>query len=179
MASVRPFRRLQVFGALLILVGLALLAGGAMLAVAGGSPAYLLAGIGFASSGVLLWRGSSDALVVYAALLFAMLAWSLWEVGLDWWPLAARLDLVFVLGALLLLPWFAQPLEGPRSGRGALLVAVAISAGVAVTAGMRDAHRIDGSLPTAAPVVAGAASGHQSRPTSHRLHASMANSSAA
>ena len=158
MASVRPFRRLQVFGALLILVGLALLAGGAMLAVAGGSPAYLLAGIGFASSGVLLWRGSSDALVVYAVLLFAMLAWSLWEVGLDWWPLAARLDLVFVLGALLLLPWFAQPLEGPRSGRGALLVAVAISAGVAVTAGMRDAHRIDGSLPTAAPVVAGAAS---------------------
>ena len=54
MASERPFLRLQIFGALLILIGLALLAGGAMLAAAGGSPAYLLAGVGFAASGVLL-----------------------------------------------------------------------------------------------------------------------------
>lgn len=158
MASERLFLRLQIFGALLILIGLALLAGGVLLAVAGGSPAYLLAGIGFAAAGVLLWRGSSDALVVYAVLLFAMLAWSLWEVGLDWWPLAARLDLVFVLGLILLLPWFASPLAGPRSGRLALGLAVGLSAIVAIAAGLRDTHEIVGSLPQSAAGAAVAAS---------------------
>lgn len=149
MATERPLRRLQVVGALLLLIGLALLAGGAMLAMSGGSPAYLLAGVGFAATGVLLFRRSADALIVLAVLLLAMLAWSLWEVGLDWWPLAARLDLVFVVAVLLLLPWFARPLTGPRDGRAPLVVAVALAVVVAMAAGLRDAHRIDGSLPAA------------------------------
>ena len=155
MAHEPPLRRLQVIGALLILLGLALMAGGVMLAAAGGSLAYLLAGIGFAAGGLLLWRRSANALIVYAVLLLAMLAWSLWEVGLDWWPLAARLDLVFVFGALLLLPWFARPLAGPRRGRLALAVAVGLSAVVAIAAGLRDPHRIEGSLPSAAQAAAG------------------------
>ena len=126
MATELPLRRLQIVGALLILIGLALLVGGVMLAVAGGSPAYLLFGIGFAASGVLLWRRSAEGLIVYALLLAAMLAWSLWEVGLDWWPLAARLDVVFVFGLILLLPWFALPLAGPRGGQ--LLLGAAVAA---------------------------------------------------
>ena len=155
MPTDRPYRRLQVVGALLILIGLALLIGGVMLAVAGGSPFYLLAGIGFVASGALLWRRSSEALLVYAVLLVAMLAWSLWEVGLDWWPLAARLDVVFVFGALLVLPWFARPLTGPRGARTTLAGAVVLSAIVAVAAGLRDPHDIAGSLPTnAAPIAA-------------------------
>src|SRR6185503_13034267 len=143
MADVRPLRRLQVLGVLLILVGLALIVGGVVLAIAGGSVAYMLAGIGFATSGVLLWRRSADALVVYAVLLAALLAWSLWEVGLDWWPLAARLDIAFVFGVLLLLPWFARPLEGGGGGRLGLGVVVALSAIVAIAAGMRDPTRIE------------------------------------
>ncbi|MFL6696493.1 MAG: glucose/quinate/shikimate family membrane-bound PQQ-dependent dehydrogenase [Vitreoscilla sp.] len=158
MANEPPMRRLQVLGALLILIGLALLVGGVMLAAAGGSPAYLLIGIGFAASGVLLWRRSSDALIVYTVLLVAMLAWSLWEVGLDWWPLAARLDIAFVFGVILLLPWFARPLAGPRDGRLPLAAAVALSAIVAIAAGLRDPHRIEGSLQAAAQPAAAAAS---------------------
>jgi quinoprotein glucose dehydrogenase len=159
MANQPPMRRLQVVGALLILLGLALLVGGIMLAAAGGSLAYLLAGIGFVAAGVLLWRRSAQALIVYAVLLLAMLAWSLWEVGLDWWPLAARLDVVFVFGVILLLPWFVRPLADPRNGRLALAVAVGLSAIVAVAAGLRDPHRIEGNLPTAAQPATGAASG--------------------
>jgi quinoprotein glucose dehydrogenase len=147
MATERPLRRLQVVGALLILLGLALLAGGVMLVVAGGSVAYLLAGIGFAASGALLWRGSSGALLVYAVLLTALLAWSLSEVGLDWWPLAARLDVAFVFGVLLVLPWIARPLAGPRRHRLVLGAAVAVSAVVAIVAGLRDPHEIAGELP--------------------------------
>jgi quinoprotein glucose dehydrogenase len=158
MANVAPLRRFRIVGALLILLGLALVVGGVMLAAAGGSPAYLLAGLGFAASGLLLWRRAATALIVHAALLLAMLAWSLWEVGLDWWPLAARLDLVFVFGVLLLLPWFTRPLSGPQGARLALGAAVAVSAVVAIAAGLRDPHRIEGSLPTALPAAAGAAS---------------------
>ncbi len=158
MANARPLRRLQVLAALLILVGLALLVGGAMLAAAGGSPFYLVFGLGFGAAGVLLWRGSAQALAVYAILLAVMLAWSLWEVGLDWWPLAARLDLAFVLGLLLALPWFARPLAGPRGAHGLLVAAVVVSAGVAIAAGLRDTHDIAGSLPQAAAEGAPAAS---------------------
>ena len=151
MATVRPLVRFVVVGALLILLGLALLVGGVMLAVAGGSPFYLLAGIGFVAAGALLCRGLAEALTVYAVLLAAMLAWSLWEVGLDWWPLAARLDVAFVFGVLLVLPWIARPLRGPQSGRIVLALVVGASAVVAIGAGLRDSHQIVGQLPDAGP----------------------------
>jgi len=157
MATVRPLVRLVVIGVLLILLGLALLAGGVMLAMAGGSPIYLLAGIGFVASGVLLCRGLAQALVVYAVLLAALLAWSLWEVGLDWWPLAARLDLGFVFGVLLLLPWVARHLRGPQSGRIVLALVVGVSAVVAIGAGLRDPHEIVGQLPDPGPAPQAAA----------------------
>ena len=158
MPTERPLRRLQVVGSLLILLGLALLGGGAMLVAAGGSVAYLLAGIGFAASGALLWRRTSGALLVYAVLLAALLAWSLSEVGLDWWPLAARLDVAFVFGLLLVLPWIARPLAGPRSHQGVLAAAVAVSAVVAITAGLREPHDLAGELPQSPAAAATAAS---------------------
>ncbi|MBW8757993.1 MAG: membrane-bound PQQ-dependent dehydrogenase, glucose/quinate/shikimate family [Burkholderiales bacterium] len=157
MATVRPLVRFAVTGALLILIGLALLVGGIVLVTAGGTPFYLLAGIGFGAAGVLLWRGLAEALIAYAALLAAMLAWSLWEVGLDWWPLAARLDLAFVFGVLLVLPWIARHLRGPQSGRIVLALVVGASAVVAVGAGLRDTHEIAGQLPDAGPAVAATA----------------------
>ena len=158
MANERTPVRLWIVGALLVLLGLALLGGGAMLVAAGGSPFYLLAGIGFGAAGVLLWRGSAEALIVYAVLLGAMVAWSLWEVGLDWWPLAARLDVAFVFGLLLLLPWFARPLRGPQSARLCLALAVGVSALVAIAAGLRDTHEVVGQLPPASDPVAASAS---------------------
>jgi len=157
MATVRPLVRFVVVGALLILIGLALLVGGIVLATAGGTPFYLLAGIGFGAAGVLLWRGLAEALIVYAVLLAAMLAWSLWEVGLDWWPLAARLDLAFVFGVLLVLPWIAGHVRGPQSGRIVLALVVGLSAVVAVGAGLRDTHEIVGELPDAGPAIAATA----------------------
>jgi len=159
MVTERPLIRLWVLGALLVLLGLALLVGGAVLVAAGGSPSYLLAGLGFGAAGVLLSRGLAEALIVYAVLLAAMLAWSLWEVGLDWWPLAARLDVAFVFGVLLLLPWIARRLRGPQSARVVLGLAVGVSAVVAIAAGLRDTHEIAGQLPDAGPALAGAAGG--------------------
>lgn len=85
-------------------VGVLLAAGGAWLVVLGGSWYYLLAGIALLAVAVLLYRRRQAALWLYAALFVATIVWSLWEAGLDWWPLATRCGVLFVLGLLLLLP---------------------------------------------------------------------------
>src|ERR1700722_10071423 len=51
------------------LLGLALAAGGGWLAALGGSPYYLIAGLGILLSGALLVAGRSEVLLVYAAVL--------------------------------------------------------------------------------------------------------------
>jgi quinoprotein glucose dehydrogenase len=147
---------------LLILSGLALAGGGAWLIALGGSPYYLAAGIAALACGVLLWRQHAAALWVFSGLLLVSLAWALWESGLDWWPLAARLDVLFVLGLLLVLPPVARSLRLPGWGgaRGALALLLVASAAVAVASWTVDRHDLQGSLPPATVQVASdAASG--------------------
>ncbi|MGV8308234.1 hypothetical protein, partial [Pseudomonas aeruginosa] len=65
----------SLLGLLILLSGLALLAGGIKLASLGGSLYYLLAGIGLAVSGLLLVLGKRWAVGLYALLLFASTVW--------------------------------------------------------------------------------------------------------
>jgi quinoprotein glucose dehydrogenase len=96
------------------MVGLALACGGAWLAALGGSVYYIIAGLGILITGGLLIAGRSSALWVYAAVLIGTLIWAVTEIGFDWWPLAARGDIIFPLGLWLLTPWIVRNL-----GRGA------------------------------------------------------------
>lgn len=111
MVSARQEQRapLLVFTAAIVaLMGLALLAGGVWLAVLGGSPYYVIAGAALLVTAWLLWQRHAAALWVYAALLLGTMAWALWEVGLDFWSLAPRGDVLAPLGIWLLLdtlPW--------------------------------------------------------------------------
>lgn len=132
-------------------MALGLLGGGAWLLALGGSPYYLGAGLALAGVAVLLHRTDPVAWWLYAALLVLTLGWSLWEAGLDWWGLAARGDVFFLVGALLLAPAVTRRLghAGWRSGRGALaLVMVAYLLTGAITA-VVDPHTREGSLPAA------------------------------
>jgi len=166
-----------VTGIALVLIGLALAAAGAWLAALGGGAYYAAAGVALVLAGGLLWRRSAAALWVYALFLLGTLAWSLWEVGLDWWPLAARLDVPFLLGLLLATPWMRRALgrrrplafaRGPNpeagtgliGGRGLLAVALAASLAVAVASWLRDPHDRPGQLaqPQAPATAAGAES---------------------
>lgn len=149
-------------GTLFALIGVALAIGGIWLITLGGSWFYLLAGAGFIVVAVMLWQRRPAALVVYALLLLATLGWSLWEAGLDWWPLATRLGMMFLLGIWLLLPWVRRSLEpaDPRvsdpdtparpSAPGLSLTAVVVVVLlVSAASWMTDPHRIEGEAPGA------------------------------
>lgn len=118
----------RLIGALLLLMGLALLAGGIKLSQLGGSLYYLIAGIGFALSGVLLLAQRQIALGLYGLVLLGSTVWALFEVGLDWWQLVPRLAIWFAIGVVLLLPWARRPLIGPASKANTALLGVAVVA---------------------------------------------------
>ena len=67
----------SLLGILLLLMGLAMLAGGVKLSMLGGSLYYLLAGIGIALSGILMLMRRRAALGLYAIVLFASTVWAL------------------------------------------------------------------------------------------------------
>ena len=91
---------LRVLIALLILLcALACVVGGTWLGVLGGSWFYLVLGLLLAAAGLLLLAKRAVGLMVYAVALLATLAWSVWEVGFDWWALTPRGGLLFGLGA--------------------------------------------------------------------------------
>ena len=100
--SIRSRAVLTGTGAIYAVIGVALAAGGLWLLVLGGSVYYAFAGLGIAVTGALLLAGSPSALLVYAAVLIGTLIWAVAEIGFDWWPLAARGDIVYPLGLWLL-----------------------------------------------------------------------------
>lgn len=90
------------------LIGLVLIAGGAQLALLGGSLYYLAAGLAATTSAWLAFRGDRRAIPVYAAMLAGTLAWAVWEGGLDPWRLQSRLIAPLVLGVWVCWPWLRQ-----------------------------------------------------------------------
>jgi len=151
---------LWIVGICLIVPGLALLAGGIWLASLGGSWYYIVAGLVFIATGILLIIRRREALWLYAAFVLGTLAWAVWEIGLDWWQLAPRGDVVFIVGLVLLLPWIARPLaraDDPHPWRAAglpLAGALAIAAVVGIAALFTDHHDLDGALPADAVAAA-------------------------
>ena len=109
-----------------------------------------------AATAVLLWRRDARALSLYALVVAATLVWALVEVGFDWWKLVPRGDLVFGLGAVLLLPWITRQLKGrggsvlPWSSAAAPLAAtLVVAAAVALIAAVTPSDDLVGSLPAA------------------------------
>jgi quinoprotein glucose dehydrogenase len=134
------------------LAGLALAVAGAWLIALGGSWYYLVAGLGLIASALLLKRGGGLGLLVYAAVVLLTLIWALWEVGFDWWPLAARGDVFFVLGLFLLTPWVARALarrDATGIGRTRAVLGVVLAAFLvaAVFSWTRESGRIEGIAP--------------------------------
>jgi quinoprotein glucose dehydrogenase len=141
-------------GAVYVLIGLALACGGVWLAALGGAIFYVIAGLGILATGVLLGLRRRLALWVYAAVLIATLIWAITEVGFDWWPLAARGDVIYLLGLWLLMPWVTRDLgDGAPAVRADTLPlwAAVVAASVVLVIGLASTyHEIDGAIPAVA-----------------------------
>jgi glucose dehydrogenase len=75
-----------------------------------GSIYYLITGIAFIVTAVLLYLRRSLALTLYALIVLGSLGWAIWEVGFDWWQLGPRGGVIILLGIWLLTPWIRKPL---------------------------------------------------------------------
>src|SRR5882672_471973 len=151
--SFRSGLALTLTGAFCILLGLVLMGGGVWLAVLGGSLFYAVLGIGIVISGGLLLARMRTALWAFALVLLATFAWAVTDSGFDWWPLAARVDVVFLVALWLLTPWVADKLDHgpPLSKRDAMMplgLSLAGGAVVLLVALGSDYHETSGSLPT-------------------------------
>lgn len=120
-------------GIITLLPGVFMLVAGAYLITLGGSWYFALAGLGMAAAGILLVRRRLPGALLYLAVFIASIAWSVWDVGLAFWPLFSRL---FALAVLALLVLLAIPTLAPGrkiakarfSYAGALVVAVGLAA---------------------------------------------------
>ena len=104
-------------GSLFALVGLAYIILGGWLAYVGGPVVFILFGVGFLLSGVLLLRRRLSGVWLYLLVFLGCVGWSLWEVGLDGWQLMPRLLVVAVLGVWISLPWVIRQLTITPSAR--------------------------------------------------------------
>lgn len=150
----------------LTLIGLALFGFGSQLVMLGGSFYYVLSGLAFLLTAILLFKRNRAALHVYAVFIVATLAWAVWEVGFDWWQLGPRGGIIILIGLWLLVPWVRKPLgfsspTGLSYGPNAwpLVLSVLASFAVAGYSMAQDPHDQAGSLPqevaSAAPVYGG------------------------
>lgn len=125
---------LIILGIVVLLVGLALLVGGGYLVVLGGSWYFALAGAGLFVSGLFLIRQRLPGAVLYLLVFAASVVWSVWDVGLAFWPLFSRL---FALGVALVFVLLAAPhlraRRRPASAPLAYLTAAVVAVGLGVT----------------------------------------------
>ena len=143
---------------LILIVGVALTVGGAWLLFLGGSAYYLLAGLVLLVIAALLTRRRGAALWLYALFLLATLAWSIWEVGFDWWALVPRGVLFVIIGFVLILAAFNENperlgsrLQGWRVGRLALAASLVAALATAGYSASIDTHAIRGEVAAASP----------------------------
>lgn len=119
----------HVLGVLLALVGLILLAGGAWLAVLGGTLYYLLTGGALALSGIHLFRGRIASVWIFALTYAATLIWAYAEAGPDLWALLPRIGPFLLMGTIMALLSVRLAPGTRRAGYGLAILQLLVMAG--------------------------------------------------
>jgi len=144
---------------ILLLIALYSLVGGVWLATLGGSWYYAVLGIVLVACAGLLWRNRETGLWLYALVLAATVVWGVWEAGTDFWALAPRYDILFLLGLWLLLPPATRGFAAPRPAKAAIGIAMIAMLGVLGYGVFNDPQEINGTLSRAQPAEAKPVSG--------------------
>ena len=92
--------------------GLPMIWTGAELALMGGTPYYLLAGMLMTFSAVDLWRKQRRGFFVFSSLLLLTLAWAVYEAGFEFWLVGSRIWLVGLIALWLSTPAIRRRLWG-------------------------------------------------------------------
>jgi len=140
----------SLYAIVLILIGLALLVGGVMLARLGGSLYYVAAGALLVVSGVLIHRRRFAGIGLFALGFVGTVAWAYWEVGAQFWPLVPRLSPWIVLGFVVAL--IAPALRPRLRAAGWAMAIVLFAVGVAGFMAMFDEHGVIEATRTLAQV---------------------------
>ena len=151
--SWRTIARRVLCSTLLILCGLVLTAGGIRLVLLGGSYYFAAAGLALLGEALLILLGSRWTYLGFATLLVGTLVWAIEDVGLDWWQLFPRGNLLVVIGLILVLPITVRGLQLPgknrtfRLGHIGLLCALVACGAVAAISTLRSPNDFSGRLP--------------------------------
>lgn len=127
---------------------------GVWLAVIGGSFYYIVIGVALFIVALLFKRHAVSAVWLYTLALLATIVWSLWEVGTDFWALAPRLDILFLLGLAFLVPVMTRGMLEPKSSKVALSATLVLTLLVMGFSIFNDPQEIHGELGTAQPAQA-------------------------
>ncbi|QSR20092.1 glucose/quinate/shikimate family membrane-bound PQQ-dependent dehydrogenase [Novosphingobium sp. KA1] len=134
---------LWLLGGVIVAAGLFFTLGGAKLVSLGGSFYFLIAGLVLLASGLLLIRRKRAGALLFGAVFLGTVLWSLWEVGLTFWPLISRLLAIGVGGSVVALSYpLLRRAEGlAPNWKPALAVAAVVGLGSAASfAGMFVPH---------------------------------------
>ncbi|WP_122586568.1 membrane-bound PQQ-dependent dehydrogenase, glucose/quinate/shikimate family [Pseudomonas viridiflava] len=147
---------LRATGIVMAILSIALLYMGAQLVAVGGSPAYSVIALGVLATAVLVFLKKKSALTLYALLMWGILLWIVYEVGLDKWQWIPRGDLFALIGFWLAMPWVVRPLlrnQAAGSNRGFhpfLGSTVAIMALIVIALMFYDPYAVKGQIGTSA-----------------------------
>jgi len=121
-------------GVLIALIGLGLVGGGGYLIALGGSWYFLLMGLAMLVSGLMIARRKPLGAWLYALALILTAIWSVWDAGLEYWPLVSRVLTFAVIGLVvaLIYPTLVRA-SGATGGRGAYGLAGILGVGVVAT----------------------------------------------
>ncbi|WP_426448542.1 glucose/quinate/shikimate family membrane-bound PQQ-dependent dehydrogenase [Siccibacter colletis] len=118
------------FGLVLAAIGLFFAIGGGKLVSLGGSWYFVIAGVVMLLSAIQFFRRRASAVVLFLAVFIGTLIWSLFDAGLDFWPLVSRL---MVPTGLMILAFLTWPALRKREGKAPLAkVSYALAAVLAV-----------------------------------------------
>ena len=122
-------------GLVLLATGLFFAIGGGKLVALGGSWYFLIAGIVTILSAIQFFRRKSSAAILFLLVFVGTLIWSLFDAGLEFWPLVSRL---MVPAGLTLLAFLIWPSLRRQEGKHALakpayLFSALLAAGMVVT----------------------------------------------
>lgn len=126
---------------------------GGYLVTLAGSPFYAFFGIALLVISGCFIRQKIITFVFFNLLFIATIIWSLWESGFDFWALAPRLDIIFILGLLLLPFIFIKTAFYCRANKITLITLLVITLGIILGSLFTDPHSVNGEFTQKQPTV--------------------------